>query len=610
MNAEKEQVRGDRDVLAKALRDAGAVFVKANAIRCPFHDDGHASGDIHRDEQGVERFKCHAASCGFYGDVFDVQAKASGRKSEDLLREFNAMKGTAKTKRTDPAPRKFDSVEEMVRATGATHAYRYTNPDSLKPDMVVLRIQTDNGKSFMQARPDGNGFILKSPGAPLPLYNRQRVRNAQGVIVVEGEKCVHVLAEIDVVATTSPGGAGKASMADWSPLAGKMVVLWPDNDPPNPPNHPKPGLRTGIEHMRDVVRELEKLDPPPQIYWVDPDTLGLPPKGDVVDFLHLHASGGLQAKSDAIKSIVDSAPMISVAGELEKLFEDTISGKRRAVNFPHKFLSRLSKSLMPSALTTICADPSAGKSFFALDCAAYWQQQKERWDVLFLEDNRAYYLCRAIAQWDGNADLTDDVWVKAHPDEVRQAFDAHKDEIAEFGRHIHCRNGSHFALTDVQEWIKARAASGTRVILVDPITAAIGSDKPWVDDQKFILACESIADQYQCSIVFFTHKNKSKKTGKGHLDDMSGGAAYQRFCHNVIWIAVPEVAKRVFVSRPTAVGDERMHVVANRIVQIRKARSGRGTGMELAFNFDPQNLRFSEMGLVIQEEDGEHDEKF
>ena len=34
----------------------------------------------------------------------------------------------------------------------------------------------------------------------------------------------------DCVVTTWPGGAEAFSLADWSPLAGRKVIIWPDAD--------------------------------------------------------------------------------------------------------------------------------------------------------------------------------------------------------------------------------------------------------------------------------------------------------------------------------------------------------------------------------------------
>jgi DNA primase len=69
------------------------------------------------------------------------------------------------------------------------------------------------------------------------------------VIVVEGEKCADAAAKIfpHSIVTTSPNGAVAAHKADWSPLRGRNVLLWPDNDEP------------GRSYMGAVAAELVPL---------------------------------------------------------------------------------------------------------------------------------------------------------------------------------------------------------------------------------------------------------------------------------------------------------------------------------------------------------------
>ena len=67
-----------------------------------------------------------------------------------------------------------------------------------------------------------------------PLYGLDRLAahpNAP-VIVTEGEKAADGAATLfpDHVAVTSPGGCKAAGKANWTPLKGRHVVVWPDND--------------------------------------------------------------------------------------------------------------------------------------------------------------------------------------------------------------------------------------------------------------------------------------------------------------------------------------------------------------------------------------------
>jgi hypothetical protein len=67
-----------------------------------------------------------------------------------------------------------------------------------------------------------------------PLYRLDSVAKRPGapVVVCEGEKAADAAAELlpDQVAVTSPNGAKSAGKADWAPLAGRKVTIWPDND--------------------------------------------------------------------------------------------------------------------------------------------------------------------------------------------------------------------------------------------------------------------------------------------------------------------------------------------------------------------------------------------
>ena len=68
-----------------------------------------------------------------------------------------------------------------------------------------------------------------------PLYNLQALweHPAAPVLVVEGEKTSDAARKLftSYVPTTSMGGAKAAHQSDWTPLKGREVVVWPDNDP-------------------------------------------------------------------------------------------------------------------------------------------------------------------------------------------------------------------------------------------------------------------------------------------------------------------------------------------------------------------------------------------
>ncbi|TAM37736.1 MAG: DUF927 domain-containing protein, partial [Burkholderiaceae bacterium] len=77
-----------------------------------------------------------------------------------------------------------------------------------------------------------------------------------------------------ILATTS-GGSSSADSADWAPLQGRSVVLWPDND------------EAGRKYAEAVTAKLQALGCP--VEWIAPDVVAsLPAKGDCVDWLAQH----------------------------------------------------------------------------------------------------------------------------------------------------------------------------------------------------------------------------------------------------------------------------------------------------------------------------------
>ncbi|MBX9756960.1 MAG: DUF927 domain-containing protein [Pseudomonadaceae bacterium] len=69
---------------------------------------------------------------------------------------------------------------------------------------------------------------------PLLRLDQLAQRNAAPVVVCEGEKAADAAAELlpDHVATCWPNGSNAWQKADFAPLAGRAVLLWPDNDAP------------------------------------------------------------------------------------------------------------------------------------------------------------------------------------------------------------------------------------------------------------------------------------------------------------------------------------------------------------------------------------------
>lgn len=96
---------------------------------------------------------------------------------------------------------------------------------------VVYRYDPPGGKK--EFRPWDAKRRKMAPPEPRPLYHQPGIASADTVVMVEGEKCAQALIDAGIVATTAMHGANApVDKTDWSPLAGKALLLWPDKDVP------------------------------------------------------------------------------------------------------------------------------------------------------------------------------------------------------------------------------------------------------------------------------------------------------------------------------------------------------------------------------------------
>jgi len=410
-------------------------------------------------------------------------------------------------------------------------------------------------------------------------------------VVVEGEKCVHALANIGIVATTSPGGAGKAAKADWSPLAGKRVYLWPDND------LPEAGRSSGgREHMRTVAKLLEALRPVAQLFWIEPDNLSLADKGDAVDFLAMCPTEAPGAGLRAVEQVLAQAMPMGPGAEVAAILEATIAGERECIPWPWPQLSRLAKALFPGTVTVVCGDSGSSKSLLMLETAMHWHREGRKVCIFELEDDRSFHLSRVLAQQAGNSRLMDDDWLRANPDEARQAYQEQAELLGSFGRCMSEAPERQVSLDALLGWLHERLAEGIEIAIIDPVTAAEATDKPWIADLRFLIAAKTLIRQAGARLILVTHPKKGRKTAIG-LDELAGGAAYARFTHTVLWLQTYWPAKSMVVQ--TQFGPDSFEV--NRVLYLCKTRWARGAGLQLAMHFDPNTLTFGETGVVIDQ---------
>jgi len=130
----------------------------------------------------------------------------------------------------------------------------------------VTRLQDKNNPSRKITPPLSYGYFknnteqlswerrgYKGENGKKPLYNLHHLREKPlaPVLIVEGEKtadkALEKFPDRDFVCMTWPGGTSSVSKADWSPLFGREVVVWPDND------------EAGFRAANQVCEELKKV---------------------------------------------------------------------------------------------------------------------------------------------------------------------------------------------------------------------------------------------------------------------------------------------------------------------------------------------------------------
>lgn len=167
------------------------------------------------------------------GDIFSLWATVRGLEAKrdfpKLLADIVAWLGGKSSPVPSPRPKAAKQTSAIDTLGPYTSKWDYHDADG-KLIACVYRYDTDKGKEF---RPwDIKSRTYKAP-EPRPLYNIPDILKSDTVILVEGEKCADALIGQNLCATTAMNGAkAPVDKTDWSPLKGKQVFVWPDNDEP------------------------------------------------------------------------------------------------------------------------------------------------------------------------------------------------------------------------------------------------------------------------------------------------------------------------------------------------------------------------------------------
>jgi uncharacterized protein (DUF927 family) len=235
--------------------------------------DGCGQGEAER--QLADFLGLHVKSC--VTRVTSVTPTHNGRQNSTLNAEKgvtqpdSAVRDTRDTPPDDaPAPDFTHTKHGTPTATWAYHA-----ADG-KPWFYVVRFDTAHDKEILPRSWNGTAWRWKGVPAPRPMYNLHHLadRPTVPVLVTEGEKAADAAAELftGCVTTTTPNGAKAADKADLSPLKGRHVLIWPDNDDQG---------AAYAERVADLAHDAGAASV--KVLRLDRLPEQLPPKGDAAD---------------------------------------------------------------------------------------------------------------------------------------------------------------------------------------------------------------------------------------------------------------------------------------------------------------------------------------
>ncbi|MCL5281434.1 MAG: AAA family ATPase [Planctomycetes bacterium] len=469
---------------------------KGWTARCPAHDDRRASLSIAAGDDGRALVHCHAgctpeAVASALGLALADLMPADGRRTDRPV----GPKPTSKVRKSRHGKDKqeiyatvHDAIAELEHRHGPhSTTWTYHNPAGEVVGMIV-RWDTAGGKDIRPVSKTVGGWIIGGMPEPRPLYRLPELlaRPHDRVYVCEGEKAADAAITIGLLATTSPHGCESASKADWRPLAGRDVVILPDNDD------------AGQGYARDVTSILVKLQPVATVKVVQ--LPGLPAKGDIYDWLETHDASEPDSLRAQVEALADNAPTVDpssiIGGPILQCLADVEPAEVRWLWPGRVPLGRI---------TLLVGRPGEGKSFLTTYMAAR---------------------VSTASSWPDGSDCPSGsvILISAEDDPadtIRPRLDAHYADV----RRVHLlsmvrrieaggeRHDVMFTLADLEALETAlKAHLDCRLVVVDPIGSFLGgrTDAHRDNEVRSVLApVAKLAEKYGPAVLVVAHRRKS-----------------------------------------------------------------------------------------------------
>ncbi len=490
----------NRIEIVKALR--GKRSGKYDLCHCPAHPDEHPSLTV--SEAGNGKVLVHCKAGCSQAAVIDALRGMGLWSNNELPHPSRRAAKQSKPHVFASCDQAIKWIERSIGGTFARHWDYETTNNTLA--LRVARFQISDGKQFRPLHQTADGWIVGDPLGVLPIYRMLRIRASSGrVFVVEGEKCADAVNGLGLVATTSSHGAGSATKTDWNIVAGREIIIFPDNDP------------SGIKYATEVAQLVHSLDPPARVKIVE--LPGLSNGEDIFDFIEQRRAAGLDdaATRAELEQLADDAPYWKPPRSSTAIVTRLSDVKERQVQWLWPGRIPLGK------LTMIAGDPGLGKSFLTCDMAARVSRGTS-WPDRRGESNTIGSVVIASAEDDVEDTITPRVRAAGGDLSKIVAMQGVEYRDPDSG----AKSKRSFTLSDLSALEDAiEQLADCRIVFVDPVSAFIPQriDSHRNTDIRSLLApLAELAAQYNVAVVCVSHLNKG--AGASALYRVTGSLAF------------------------------------------------------------------------------------
>lgn len=482
--------------------------------KCPAHPDQHPSLSVSRGEDGRLLARCHT------GCRFDAILSAVGWKPSDAFPERPKRPSCTPIRSVSRNGRAFPTesvaAAHVARLLGGRSTGIWVYQDATGDEVFrVVRFDECRGARPKHYRPmhrATDGWHIGDPPGLLPLYGLPELAEARTVWVGEGEKCVEIIREVGLIATTNAHGANAVDKTDWTPLAGKLVVLCPDHD------------QAGEKHITDIIDRLRRLTPAPTIKIV---RLPVTNEGDDIEQFAQVRRASNATDEDIRRELLQLAEAAPIVEPTQELVIVKLSDVTPEVQ-PYLWRGRI-----PSASCSLIGGKQSGtKNLFAYDLMARvttgspWPDEPtgprrapQSAILLEAEEHLESSIVPRLAA--AGADLSRIHFVKGVPTQ-----DPDRTRLISIQRDAESIERT------------ARRLGDVGLVVVSPVTSYLGSVEQNSNEQvrnEIIHPLKTLAEAIGCAVVIIKHPNKDWKNNDP-LGRVGGSAAWTEAMRCVIFI--------------------------------------------------------------------------